>query len=31
MVERTIALYEQVITGVRASRTPAELSAAASR
>jgi glycosyltransferase involved in cell wall biosynthesis len=31
MVDRTIALYEQVITGVRASRTPAELSAAASR
>jgi glycosyltransferase involved in cell wall biosynthesis len=31
MVDRTIALYEQVIAGVCASRTPSELSAAASR
>jgi glycosyltransferase involved in cell wall biosynthesis len=31
MVDRTVALYEQVITGACASRTPSELSAAASR
>ncbi len=31
MVDRTLALYEQVVSGSRASRTASELSAAASR